>query len=132
MLMGPGRWGTSTPSLGVPVRFSEINQMAALCEISYPGGNLMPELSYGSHFFMDLVEGQTYYIALFCEKSDVVFQAGLLQRHFNMLTQIFPEADKYSKTVFVYEIKDDTLMLEADVFSQKLVCYFNPSRSGHS
>jgi len=73
MLMGPGRWGTSTPSLGVPVRFSEINQMAALCEISYPGGNLMPELSYGSHFFMDLIEGQTYYIALFCEKQNVVF-----------------------------------------------------------
>ena len=130
MLMGPGRWGTSTPSLGVPVRFSEINQMAALCEISYPGGNLMPELSYGSHFFMDLVEGQTYYIALFCEKSDVVFQAGLLQRRPSLLTEILPEAEKYSDTMFVYEIKDDTLMLEADVFSQKLVCYFNPSDSG--
>ncbi len=132
MLMGPGRWGTSTPSLGVPVRFSEINQMAALCEISYPGGNLMPELSYGSHFFMDLIEGQTYYIALFCEKQDVVFQAGLLQRRPSMLTQILPEAEKYSDTVFVYEIKDDKLMLEADVFSQKLVCYFTPSRSGRS
>jgi len=132
MLMGPGRWGTSTPSLGVPVRFSEINQMAALCEISYPGGNLMPELSYGSHFFMDLIEGQTYYIALFCEKSDVVFQAGLLQRRPNRLTQILPEAGKYSNAVFVYEIKDDALMLEADVFSQKLVCYFNPSRPKQS
>jgi hypothetical protein len=128
MLMGPGRWGTSTPSLGVPVRFSEINQMSALCEISYPGGNLMPELSYGSHFFMDLVEGQTYYIALFCEKSDVVFQSSLLQRRPNMLTQILPEAEKYNRTVFVYEI-EEALMLEADVFSQKLVCYFDPSRS---
>ena len=88
----------------------------------------MPELSYGSHFFMDLIEGQTYYIALFCEKSDVVFQAGLLQRRNNSLTQILPEAEKYKDTVFVYEIKDDTLMLEADVFSQKLVCYFDPSR----
>ena len=132
MLMGPGRWGTSTPSLGVPVRFSEINQMAALCEISYPGGNLMPELSYGSHFFMDLIEGQTYYIALFCEKSDVVFQAGLLQRRPTLLTQILPEAEKFSDAVFVYEINDDTLMLEADVFSQKLVCYFNPSPSKRS
>ena len=132
MLIGPGRWGTSTPSLGVPVRFSEINQMAALCEISYPGGNLMPELSYGSHFFMDLVEGQTYYIAVFCEKSDVVFQSGLLQRRPSMLTQILPEAGKYHNTVFVYEMKDDTLMLEADVFSQKLVCYFNPLRSQKS
>ena len=132
MLMGPGRWGTSTPSLGVPVRFSEINQMSALCEISYPGGNLMPELSYGSHFFMDLIEGQTYYIALFCEKSGVLFQVGLLQRRPNQLTQMLPEAEKYSHAVFVYEIEDDTLMLEADVFSQKLVCYFNTSGSGSS
>ena len=81
---------------------------------------------------MDLIEGQTYYIALFCEKSDVVFQAGLLQRRPTVLTQILPEAEKYSAAVFVYEIKDDTLMLEADVFSQKLVCYFNPSRSRRS
>ena len=132
MLMGPGRWGTSTPSLGVPVRFSEINQMSALCEISYPGGNLMPELSYGSHFFMDLIEGQTYYIALFCEKSGVLFQVGLLQRRPNQLTQMLPEAEKYSRAVFVYEMEDDTLMLEADVFSQKLVCYFDSSPSGSS
>jgi len=55
-----------------------------------------------------------------------------LQRRSNLLTQILPEAEKYSNTVFVYEIKDDTLMLEADVFSQKLVCYFNPSPSGRS
>ncbi len=92
----------------------------------------MPELSYGSYFFMDLIEGQTYYIALFCKKQNVVFQVSLLQRRSNLLTQILPEAEKYSNTVFVYEIKDDTLMLEADVFSQKLVCYFNPSPSGRS
>ncbi len=45
MLIGPGRWGTTTPSLGVPVSFSEINNVSVLCEISYPSGNLMPELS---------------------------------------------------------------------------------------
>jgi hypothetical protein len=132
MLMGPGRWGTSTPSLGIPVRFSEINQMASLCEISYPGGNLMPELSYGSHFFMDLVEERIFYIALFCEKSDVVFQNSLLLRRPNMLLQILPEAEKFSQTVFVYEITDQSLWLQADVFSQKLVCYFDPSESKHT
>jgi hypothetical protein len=129
MLMGPGRWGTSTPSLGVPVRFSEINHMSALCEISYPGGNLMPELSYGSHFFMDLVEGEIFYIALFCEKADVTFQPALLERRPNGLLQILPEAEKYSDTVFVYEFKDEHLSLVADVFGQKLVCYFDKSNA---
>ena len=46
MLLGPGRWGTTTPSLGVPVRFSEINNVTFLGEIAYTDGNLMPELSF--------------------------------------------------------------------------------------
>jgi hypothetical protein len=36
LLAGPGRWGTSTPSLGVPVKFSEINHIAALHNRSTP------------------------------------------------------------------------------------------------
>ncbi|MFH1791990.1 MAG: PEP/pyruvate-binding domain-containing protein, partial [Candidatus Omnitrophota bacterium] len=47
LLMGPGRWGTTTPSLGVPVRFAEINNIAVLAEVAFPEGNLMPELSFG-------------------------------------------------------------------------------------
>ena len=54
MLLGPGRWGTTTPSLGVPVTFAEINHMTVLVEIAFPGGNLMPELSFGTHFFRTL------------------------------------------------------------------------------
>ncbi len=46
MLLGPGRWGTSTPSLGVPITFAEINNMTALGEVAFTSGDLMPELSY--------------------------------------------------------------------------------------
>jgi len=65
MLLGPGRWGTTTPSLGVPVRFGEISAMAALGEIAFESAGLMPELSYGSHFFQDLVESGIFYAAIF-------------------------------------------------------------------
>ncbi len=51
MLLGPGRWGTSTPSLGVPVSFADINHMKVIGEIEFEEGGLMPELSFGSHFF---------------------------------------------------------------------------------
>jgi len=54
LLMGPGRWGTTTPSLGVPVHFSELCNMAALCEVSYLKAGIVPELSFGSHFFQDM------------------------------------------------------------------------------
>ncbi|MGH2271738.1 PEP/pyruvate-binding domain-containing protein [Anaerohalosphaeraceae bacterium U12dextr] len=124
LLMGPGRWGTSTPSLGVPVRFSEISQISVLCEISYPGGNLMPELSYGSHFFQDLVEEDIFYIALFCEKPDVVLHKHLLQGRENLLRELFPDAQKYQHVVYVYDMRHQNLMLMADVLSQKLVCFF--------
>lgn len=44
MLIGPGRWGTTTTSLGVPVHFTELCHMKAICEVAYLEGNLMPEL----------------------------------------------------------------------------------------
>ncbi len=68
LLMGPGRWGTTTPSLGVPVKFAEINNIAVLAEVAFSAGNLMPELSFGTHFFQDLVETNIFYIALFPDK----------------------------------------------------------------
>ncbi|MBP7401095.1 MAG: pyruvate kinase [Clostridia bacterium] len=70
MLLGPGRWGTTTPSLGVPVRFGEISAMAALGEIAFESAGLMPELSYGSHFFQDLVESGIFYAAIFPQEPD--------------------------------------------------------------
>ncbi|HEY6009431.1 MAG TPA: PEP/pyruvate-binding domain-containing protein, partial [Geobacteraceae bacterium] len=48
LLLGPGRWGTSTPSLGVPVRFAEINHFTAIVEVAFPIGGLLPDLSFGS------------------------------------------------------------------------------------
>ena len=60
ILIGPGRWGTAMPSLGIPVSFSEINNVTVLVEVAYEGGNLMPDLSFGTHFFQDLVEGDIF------------------------------------------------------------------------
>ena len=56
MLIGPGRWGTTTPSLGVPVKFAELCYISVVCELSSAKSGFMSELSYGSHFFQDLVE----------------------------------------------------------------------------
>jgi len=123
MLIGPGRWGTTTPSLGVPVSFSEINNMSVLCEVSYPSGNLMPELSYGSHFFQDLIEGGIFYTALFCEKNDVVFNRGQFDNHPNMLEAVLPGSAKYEDVIRVYDMKDAGLKILADVISQTVVCF---------
>ena len=73
LLMGPGRWGTSTPSLGIPVTFSEVNNMVALAEVAVSQEGFMPELSFGTHFFHDMVETGIFFIALFPDNPTCVF-----------------------------------------------------------
>jgi len=124
LLLGPGRWGTTTPSLGVPVRFAEINKIAALVEIAYEGGNLMPELSFGTHFFQDLVESDIFYAALFPQKESVVFNEDKLLEMPNSLTDFLPEEHKYQDVVKVYEVDSDRLRIMCDIVSQRVICFF--------
>ncbi len=123
LLMGPGRWGTTTPSLGVPVKFAEINNVVALAEIAFSAGNLMPELSFGTHFFQDLVETNIFYMALFPEKKDVIFNSEFLAQTKNLFTEIMPEFVKYENVIGVYDVGNKGLKIMSDVVSQKVVCF---------
>jgi len=124
ILFGPGRWGTTTPSLGVPVSFHEINKFAVLAEIAYEGGNLMPELSFGTHFFQDLVEGDIFYAALFPGKPDTVFNKAKLDEMQNRLAEVLPESGKYDDVVGLYEMRDRKLRIISDITSRKVICFF--------
>jgi len=124
LLFGPGRWGTTTPSLGVPVIFSEINKITALVEIAYEGGNLMPELSFGTHFFQDLVESDIFYVALFTQKEAVVFNLARLMKMPNLLTRFLPVEQQFADVVKVYEIESDRLQIMCDIVSQEVICFF--------
>lgn len=128
LLMGPGRWGTTTPSLGVPVRFSEISNMAVMVEIEYAGRSLMPELSFGSHFFQDLVETDIFYVAIFQEREGVFFNGDRLESHNNRLPTLLPESARYAHVVTVYDLKENELRFIADVVSQRVLC-FSPSKT---
>jgi hypothetical protein len=123
MLLGPGRWGTTTPSLGVPVRFSEINNVSFLGEIAYTAGNLMPELSFGTHFFQDLVETNIFYLALFPDNPEVIFHRSILDRFENSIESLEPDSSKYRDVIKVYETTDKDLRIMADIVSQKLICF---------
>jgi hypothetical protein len=123
LLMGPGRWGTSTPALGVPVTFAELNNITALAEIAFPGGNLMPELSFGTHFFQDLVEADIFYVALFPGSPFCTYRKEWLEELSNALEGIMPASSRYKKVVKVYNLPGEGLQLMADVVSQRLLCY---------
>ncbi len=52
LLIGFGRWGSSHPSLGIPVDWSQISGAKTIVEATLPEMNV--ELSQGSHFFHNL------------------------------------------------------------------------------
>lgn len=56
IILGPGRWGSSNIDLGVKITFSDIYNARVLVELGIPENGIPPELSYGTHFFQDLVE----------------------------------------------------------------------------
>lgn len=70
LLIGAGRWGTSSPSLGVPVRAGRIAKATAVCEVAAMHPGLVPEISLGTHFFNDLVEHELLYLACFDGSAD--------------------------------------------------------------
>lgn len=96
LFMTPGRVGTSSPELGVPVSFAQISGFRGICEVSDSRAGYMPELSYGSHMFQDLVEAGIFYCALWGDDRTAAWQESL----FDGLPDLFPEICPESAELF--------------------------------
>jgi len=120
MLMGPGRWGTTTPSLGVPVNFSELCNMSVICEVASNEAGFMPELSYGSHFFQDIVETGIFYVAIFDGQKDVIFHPERILDRENMLTSVLPQSSQFSDVIHI--VITDGMEVFSDILTQTLLC----------
>ncbi|MGC9454389.1 MAG: PEP/pyruvate-binding domain-containing protein [Phycisphaerae bacterium] len=123
MLLGPGRWGTTTPSLGVPASFADINTVSALCEIVTATGEVVPDVSLGTHYFNDLVESDILYMALFPEREGNVLNREFFEVGGNMLTELLSDAEEFADVVRVMDTTDPPVMLNADTLKQQAVCY---------
>ena len=123
MLIGPGRWGTTTPALGVPVSFSEISNMSVLVEVAHRDGRLTPELSYGSHFFQDLVETEIFYVALFPGQPEIIYQNQLIAQAPNSLDSLVAGDSQIHQAIKVWDIEKQ-LLIASDIVSQKAIGYF--------
>jgi hypothetical protein len=119
-LFGPGRWGTTTPSLGVPVHFSELCNMTVMCEVSYRRGGLMPELSFGSHFFQDIVESGIFYAAVFEGENGAVFRPEYVLERENLLSALVPAQREWEGVIHI--ARTNGLTLYSDIKSQKVLC----------
>ncbi len=109
ILLGPGRWGSKGDiKLGVNVTYSDINKTAVLIEIAREKGNYVPDLSFGTHFFQDLVEAQIRYIPLYPDEKGNIFNLNFFNYSENILTKMLPEYSYLQECIKVIDIPSET------------------------
>lgn len=109
ILMGPGRWGSRGDiKLGVNVTYSDISNTAMLIEIARKKGNYVPDLSFGTHFFQDLVESGIRYLPLYPDETRIHFNERFLLKSKNILAEILPEYCHLEKVIRVVDVPGTT------------------------
>ena len=109
ILMGPGRWGSRGDiKLGVNVTYSDINNTAMLIEIARQMGNYIPDLSFGTHFFQDLVEASIRYLPLYPDEEGVNFNEVFFRKSENILKHLVPEYIHLEDTIKVIDVTNVT------------------------
>ncbi len=128
LLIGPGRWGTSSPELGIPVTFHEIRNVAVICEVVGMRGDLIPDCSLGTHFLNELVEMDMLYLAMFPGQAGNRLDPSFFREAPNHLASLVPGAERWCSTIRVVRVADTLgagvgLTLAADASSQRVVCF---------
>ena len=109
ILMGPGRWGSRGDiTLGVGVTYSGINNTQMLIEIAKKKGSYVPDLSFGTHFFQDLVEAKIRYLALYPDEEGVLFREDFFKSSHNILEELLPECAHLKTILRVIDVPQST------------------------
>jgi len=130
ILIGPGRWGSRGDiKLGVSIGYSDINNTALLVEVAKIQQNYVPELSFGTHFFQDLVEAQIQYLPIYIGQEQTVFHEEFFQQT-NMLKKLLPDAGKFDSVVRVIQTSqqtpNQTLTVLMDEEEARAIGFFQP------
>lgn len=137
ILMGPGRWGSRGDiRLGVSVTYSDINNTAVLVEIARKVGNYVPDLSFGTHFFQDLVEAQIRYLPLYPDEPENDLNEAFFRGGTNLLPGLLPEFEPISHAVKILDIPAETeghvLKILANADLDEAVGLFAPAGPPHA
>jgi len=127
ILLTPGRICTSSAELGVPSVFSDISEFDMIAEISESKAGYMPELSYGSHIFQDLVEAGILYTAIFESSSTLRFAPEILATCDNILPDFADNCDDLLEIVHVWKTNGTGLTLYYDMSREHLMLAFSQS-----
>jgi hypothetical protein len=127
--MGPGRWGSSNINLGVNVGYSDIDNTSVLVEMAREEKGHVPEVSYGTHFFQDLVESGIMYLPVYPSDPESRFNEKFFRGAANMLPLIAPEVSEFAEIICLIDITrvSDGLYAHilADPAVHRAVCFLD-------
>lgn len=103
IMMGPGRWGSSNIMLGVNTTYSDINNASVLVEIAREEAGHAPDVSFGTHFFLDLVESRIIYLPLYPDDPGAEFNFAFFELAPNSLARFAPGAEKFEDFIKVID-----------------------------
>ncbi len=135
-LFGPGRWGSNDINLGVRVGYQDINHTLILAEVAFERDGVTPEVSFGTHFFNDLVEGRIVPVAIFPDQKGVFFNERFFTESPSRLEHWLPEYGDYRsvvKVIHVPVVADGRLLqVYQDGETQRGVGFLErPARNNH-
>lgn len=104
ILIGPGRWGSANLELGVRVTYADIFNTKVLIELGVPQDGKPPELSYGTHFFQDLVESGIYSLPIPLHIQGSSFNWDFFGGVENCLAKLSPEDAELSPYLRVIDV----------------------------
>ncbi|MDA3886267.1 MAG: nucleotidyltransferase domain-containing protein [Candidatus Delongbacteria bacterium] len=117
ILMGPGRWGSRGDiKLGVSVSYSDINNSSMLIEIARKNKNYVPDLSFGTHFFLDLVEAGISYLPLFPDNNEIIFNEAFFTENENVFTNFIPQYSSLANVIKVIDVNNIMKGKEIQIF----------------
>ncbi|MFA5183325.1 MAG: PEP/pyruvate-binding domain-containing protein [Syntrophales bacterium] len=127
MMMGPGRWGSSNLTLGVNATYADINHTSVLVEIARKEAGQIPDVSYGTHFFLDLVESQIIYLPVYPDDPQAAFNQAFFRNAPNILSSFLPQAHGFAEFIKVIDVPAATAgkwaNVVADPQKQKALCF---------
>jgi hypothetical protein len=136
MAMGPGRWGSNNIELGVNVGYADIDGIAVLVEVAREQAGNVPELSYGTHFFQDLVESDILYLPVYPDDEATDFNSEFFTQSPNILKDLLPELNSFEKVIHVIDVPAATsgasVRVIADPQTRNAVCFLDTSRMANT
>jgi len=130
ILMGPGRWGSSNIMLGINTTYSDINNTSVLVEIAREDAGHVPDVSFGTHFFLDLVESRIIYLPLYPDDPNADFNSAFFVSSPNSLGRFVGDAGIFDEFIKVIDVPlavgNRYVQVVADPRTGNSLCFLQP------